>query len=424
MIRKARWAIATACIALSVTGCSFGGLNSLPLPGAAGRGADATTYHVEMANVSTLESNSPVLLGDVVVGSVGAMKVRDWHAEVEISVRPDVTIPANAVAKIGQTSLLGSMHLALNPPAGEAPRGRLAPGATLGLRKSSTYPSTEQTLSALSVVINGGGVGQLGDIVKELNVAFDGRQSQIRDLVTRVNDFVGVLAAQRESINAAIVSLDRFAASFAGQRDVITRALNRIPPALDVLIAERPRLTTALDKLGTFSTTATGLVNDTQVDLVRNLRNLEPTLRSLADVGPKLDLALGSVPTFPYTQSFIDRGIRGDYMNQFIVFDLTVPRLKRTLFLGTRWGEEGAKLVPAPGDPWYATYTYDPLHAPFSPPPAGVAMPPVIGAPVVQTGSGFSDPAQDAQVDGTPHLPGAGVPGPLPGAPNADSGGN
>ena len=41
-------------------------------------------------------------------------------------------------------------------------------------------------------------------------------------------------------------------------------------------------------------------------------------------------------------------------MNLFAVIDLTVPRLKRTLFLGTRWGEEGAKLVPAPGDPWYA----------------------------------------------------------------------
>ncbi|MGI9125438.1 MAG: MCE family protein, partial [Mycobacterium sp.] len=37
-------------------------------------------------------------------------------------------------------------------------------------------------------------------------------------------------------------------------------------------------------------------------------------------------------------------------------------------------GQEGAKLVPAPGDPWYATYTYDPLNAPFStPPPAAVA---------------------------------------------------
>jgi hypothetical protein len=89
------------------------------------------------------------------------------------------------------------MHLALNPPLGQSPSGRLSPGATLGLNKSSTYPSTEQTLSALSVVINGGGVGQLGDIVRELNNAFNGREPQIRDLLTQLNDFIGVLAGGR-----------------------------------------------------------------------------------------------------------------------------------------------------------------------------------------------------------------------------------
>jgi ABC-type transporter Mla subunit MlaD len=118
---------------------------------------------------------------------------------------------------------------------------------------------------------------------------------------------------------------------------------------------------------------ATGVVNDTRDDLVRNLRNLEPTLRSLADVGPELDKALAYFTAMPYGQATIDRAIRGDYLNQYIIFDFTVPRLKKSLFLGTRWGQEGAKLVPAPGDPWYATYTYDPLNAPFSAPPAAVA---------------------------------------------------
>ncbi|MFY9336866.1 MAG: MCE family protein [Mycobacterium sp.] len=373
--RSGRAALAAGCVAIAVTlsGCGFGGLNSLPLPGAVGRGPDATKYHVELANVSTLEPNSPVLVGDVVVGSVNRMTVRDWHADVEISVKPEVTIPANAVATVGQTSLLGSMHLALNPPLGQSPSGRLTPGSTLGLNKSSTYPSTEQTLSALSVVINGGGVGQIGDIVAELNAALGGREPQIRDLLTRLNDFIGVLADQRDSINATVVSLNRVAGTFADQRDVLTRALDRIPPALDVLVAERPRLTAALDKLGSFSTLAGEVVNDTQADLVRNLRNLEPTLRSLADVGPELDQALSYFTAFPYGQSTIDRAIRGDYLNQYIIFDFTVPRLKKTLFLGTRWGQEGAKLVPAPGDPWYATYTYDPLNAPFSAPPAAVA---------------------------------------------------
>src|SRR2546423_11369452 len=142
----------------------FRGCNSLPLPGTVGHGPDAATYHVEIANVGTLESNSPVMIGEVVVGAVGRMKVRGWHADVEISVKPDVVVPANAVATVGQTSLLGSMHLALNPPLGEKPSGRLQPGATIGLNRSSTYPTTEQTLSSLSVIANGGGLGQIGDI--------------------------------------------------------------------------------------------------------------------------------------------------------------------------------------------------------------------------------------------------------------------
>lgn len=413
-----------AAVAVSATGCAFGGLNSLPLPGAVGRGAESTTYHVELANVSTLEPNSPVLLGDVVVGSVGSMRVRDWHADVDISVKPDVVIPANAVATVGQTSLLGSMHLALNPPLGQAASGRLTPGATLPLNKTSTYPSTEQTLSALSVVINGGGVGQLGDIVRELGAAFDGRETKIRDLLTQLNDFIGTLATQRDSINATVASLNRLAGTFAGQRDVLTRALDRIPPALDVLVAERPKLTTALQKLGEFGALANGLVTDTQADLVRNLRNLEPTLRALADVGPDLDKALAYFTAFPYGQSTIDRAIRGDYLNQYIIFDFTVPRLKKTLMLGTSWGQEGAKLVPAPGDPWYATYTYDPLNAPFSPPPAAVAdvmdeQDPMADAAPVN--------AQTQPAPGPPALPPAPVPAPVPPELNLapmDGGGN
>ncbi|MGE2722132.1 MCE family protein [Mycolicibacterium celeriflavum] len=384
-----RLVVMACCAALAVTGCTFEGVNSLPLPGTVGRGEDAAVYHVQVANVGSLEPNSPVMLGDVVVGSIGRMKVTNWHADIEVSVRPDVVIPANAVATVGQTSLLGSMHLALDPPLGQAPSGALEPGSTIGLDRSSTYPSTEQTLSSLSVVVNGGGLGQMGDIVREFNAALSGREDQIRDLLVRLNDFIGMLDAQRDDINASITAMDRMSSSFAAERDVITAGLQRIPPALDVLIKERPRITEALERLGRFSDTATGLINDTKDDIVRNLANLEPTLRALADVGPNLGTVLAYAPTFPYTQSFIDRAIRGDYMNQFIIFDFTIPRLKRGLFLGTRWGQEGAPMVPAPGDPWYLTYTLDPLNAPITPAPTEVAEPP----PLVEGVDGSDDSA-------------------------------
>lgn len=373
---------AGCCTALTVTGCAFNGLNSLPLPGTVGRGSDAVVYHVELTNVATLEPNSPVMIGDVIVGSVSRMTVRDWRADVEVSVPPEVAVPGNAVATVGQTSLLGSMHVALDPPPGQAPTGRLSPGGTLALNRSSTYPSTEQTLSSLSVLVNGGGLGKIGNLVSEFNAALSGREGEIRDLLTRLNDIVGMLADQRDNINASINALNRLAGTLSGQREVITRALERIPPALDVLIKQRPRITTALQKFGRFSDVATTLVTDIQDDLVTNLRNLEPTVRALADVGPNLGALLAFVPTYPYPQNFIDRGIRGDYLNEFITFDFTIPRLKRGLFLGTRWGQEGAPLVPAPGDPWYANYTKDPLNVPLTPPPATVAtMPPLIESP-------------------------------------------
>ncbi|WP_326548910.1 MCE family protein [Mycolicibacterium sp. ND9-15] len=356
-------------VLLTVTGCSFQGVNSLPLPGAVGRGADANVYHVELANIGTLESNSPVMIDDVVVGSVGRMTLHGWHIDLELSVKPEVVVPGNAVATVGQTSLLGSMHVALDPPPGAAPSGRLSPGATIALDKTSTYPSTEQTLSSLAAVVNGGGLGQIGDIIANFNTALSGRQGAVRDLITRLDTFVGTLYQQRDNIIATIVELNRFSQRLGDEQQVLTRALNKIPPALDVLLQERPRFTTALERLGQFSDTVSGLINDTQADLVKNLQNLEPTLRALADVGPEIDTALAWLPTFPLTQNLIDRGVRGDYVNLWVTVDWTNARLKRGLLLGTRLGQDRASLIPAPGDPGYdAYYTKFPLGVGTSPP--------------------------------------------------------
>src|SRR5262249_9421815 len=219
------------------------------------------------------------------------MTVHGCHANCHSSVPPSAWTPANAVASVGQTSLLGSMHLQLNTPLGQPPSGRLQPGATIPLNRSSTYPSTEQTLSSLSVVLNAGGLGQIGDIIHNFNTALSGNEGPAGVLPTRLDRFVGTLDQQRDNLVASIQALNRLSSTFAAQRDVITQALYKIPPALDVLIKERPRITAALNKLGTFSDTATRLVNDAGSDLVKNLQNLGPALGALADIGPDLDAA-------------------------------------------------------------------------------------------------------------------------------------
>lgn len=355
--------LAAAVVAATVSGCAWDGVNSLPLPGTLGRGEGSYTFTVEMADVGTLESNSPVMIDDVVVGSVGRMTVHGWHADIEVSVEKDVAVPANAVATVGQTSLLGSSHLALNPPVGSPPEGRLAPGATIGLDRSATYPSTERTLAAAAVVLNRGGLGQIGDIVTNLNDALGGREDAARDLLIRLDTFVGTLDTQRADIVETIDGLERLAGTVSGQRDVVADVLDRLPAALETLLQERPAFTTALDRLRTFSDTATVAVTDTRQDLVTNLEHLEPTLRALADVGADLDKALAYATVYPYGQSVIDRAVRGDYLNLFATVDLTVPRLQRELLLGTPWGDPNAVVQAAVGDPGYAQPTRDPLGA-------------------------------------------------------------
>jgi len=355
--------LAAAVVAATVSGCTWDGVNSLPLPGTPGRGEGSYTFTVEMADVGTLESNSPVMIDDVVVGSVGRMTVHGWHADIEVSVEKDVAVPANAVATVGQTSLLGSSHLALNPPAGSPPEGRLAPGATIGLDRSATYPSTERTLAAAAVVLNRGGLGQIGDIVTNLNDALGGREDAARDLLIRLDTFVGTLDTQRADIVETIDGLERLAGTVSGQRDVVADVLDRLPAALETLLQERPAFTTALDRLRTFSDTATVVVTDTRQDLVTNLEHLEPTLRALADIGADLDKALAYATVYPYGQSVIDRAVRGDYLNLFATVDLTVPRLQRELLLGTPWGDPNAVVQAAVGDPGYAQPTRDPLGA-------------------------------------------------------------
>ena len=52
------------------------------------------------------------------------------------------------------------MHIELAPPTDEAPEGKLHDGSLIPLSSAGTYPTTEQTLAAMSLLLNGGGLGQ------------------------------------------------------------------------------------------------------------------------------------------------------------------------------------------------------------------------------------------------------------------------
>lgn len=374
---RVRTAAALGCSAVLLTsGCAWHGLNSLSLPGAVGRGAGNILLHVEMANIGSLESNSPVMIDDVVVGSIGTIMVDNWHANLEVWVRNGVVVPENAVATVGQTSLLGSSHLQLRTPSGVAPRGQMHSGATIPMDKTWTYPSTEQTLSSLSVVLNSGGLGQIDEVIKEVSAALGGRGNDIHDLVNHLNDFVGTLNDQTQDVTDIMAGLKTLATQVNDQSAVVESTLHKLPAALNVLITERSNITTALDRLRAFSDTTTAVVNDAKTDLIKDLQNLQPAIQGLADAGPTIGKGLQEATVFPFAQWVVDDAIKGDYANLYTTIDLTTSRIRTDLLSGTRWGRytQGVPdLIGNPPPPWQ--HTPDPLAAPVAQPAAVPGQP-------------------------------------------------
>ncbi len=114
------------------------GLNSLPLPGVEGAGPGSFTIEAQMPDVDNIEPNSRVRVGDVNVGHVRRIERQGWHALVTMELNGDVELPANATAKLGQTSLLGSLHIELAPPTDVPPEGKLDDGSLIPLASSGS----------------------------------------------------------------------------------------------------------------------------------------------------------------------------------------------------------------------------------------------------------------------------------------------
>ncbi len=324
-----------AATALSVAGCQWRGVNSLPLPGTEGRGDGAYAVHIQLPDVATIDRNSRVRIGDVTVGRVSDLALQGEHALVTVMVNGDVELPANAVAKIGQTSLLGSPHVELSAPVSEPAHGRLEAGATIPLAHAGAYPTTEQTLSSLAVVLGGGGLDRIREINVELNSALSGREDAVRDLLAHLDELLTSMDGHRAEITRAIDGLDRLAVEVAAESDVLAESITVLRPALGVLAEQRHELTSALESLGQLGDAATRVIDSTQADLVANLRDLAPVLAALANSGPSLTDSTGYMFTFPFPLDTYANAVRGDYANGEVTLDLRLPTLDDALLLGT-----------------------------------------------------------------------------------------
>jgi phospholipid/cholesterol/gamma-HCH transport system substrate-binding protein len=324
---SARRLVAALLATVTLSGC--GSIYDLPLPGAVAKGDHTFTVSVQFADALDLVPYSAVKVNDATVGHVKRVGLQDRHAVVVCQLLDSVKLPANAVARVSQTSLLGEKFVEIHAPTTEPAQGRLKNGDVIALASTDTDATVEEVLGALSLLLSGGGLAQLNTIAKELSTALDGHETTARDLLKQLDTFVGGLDAQRLDIVQAIERIDGLAATVRDQEVTLTRAVDTLPGALRILAEDRDQLTALLVSLDRLGDVATRVVNGSRKDLVANLKALQPTLTKLAEVGNVIPKSLEAIITYP-TADGVEKGYFGDYGNLALTVDISASSLRNT----------------------------------------------------------------------------------------------
>ena len=332
MTRPLRWLLATALGASLLTGCDFDGAYDLPLPGSPVDADDAFEVTAEFEDVLNVVPRSPVMVDDVVVGEVTEVERNGWHAEVVLRIRDDVVLPDNTIADIQQVSLLGEKYVSLEEPTEQEPTGRLEEGDDIPLSVTGRNPEVEEVLGALSFLLSGGGVAQLGTITREANLVMSGREDRLKALLGSLEGVVGTLDDQKADIINALESMNNLAATLNAEKKTIGDALDAVGPAIDVLADQHDELIDMLGALEELGRVGTRVINASKEDVLKMLEHLYPVLSGLHQAGHQLGPGLNLLISFPFPKAANDI-VEGDFADTTMTLDLDLANLLRGIGL-------------------------------------------------------------------------------------------
>jgi phospholipid/cholesterol/gamma-HCH transport system substrate-binding protein len=316
---RAAWALLLLVLAC---GCSTT-LADVPLPGTGVQG-DTVRIQTDFDEALNLATGATVKVNGVDSGRVEKVEARDFHARATLVVQTSAQLREGATVRLRYTTPLGELFVDVtNPPTGKV----LASGALLTTKDTTTAPTVEDALSQASLLVNGGGLGQLETVTKELNAALGGREDTFRDLLLQTSEFLTQANGTTADVDRALRGLSDVSAELQRRQDVIDAALRDIRPAARVLRQDTPDLTALLREVERFARSADHLVGRTRNQLLSTIREVEPVL---AEIARNKDRYAESLDALVQLSHSLDSVVPGDYLSTALdlhIDGVTLPSL-------------------------------------------------------------------------------------------------
>jgi len=321
MFRAVSAAVLTVTMTGTVTGCGLSAQN-VPLPG---KSVPGGSYRVaaRFSDALNLTEGAPVKLHGATVGQVQGVSVEDYTAKVDMSVVTSARLHAGASARLRGTTPLGELYVDLQ----DGTSGMELPdGATLS--EGTVAPTIEDTMATTSVFLNGGGITELGTILRESNQALGGHEGQARDLIQKLDSTTAELQASTDNLEQTLTSLASLSTSLEHRRSTIRAALRDVGPTARAMRIQVEDLSKLLRHIEKFGVTTSGVINEVNDDLVSSLRQMGPIFDQMNALEGDLTPAIQRLVEF---SKLLDKAVPTRYLNTDLHIHLTeLPSLPTT----------------------------------------------------------------------------------------------
>ena len=193
----------------------------------------------------------------VAVGTVDAVEIDDDHVRVEMTIDPDVPLPADVQATIEPLTLIGERNVVLYPPWDEAMAAageeRARPGAVIPRQRTSTPAEPDEALQAFDELARSLEPETVADLVTGADEALRGLGDELGLAIDQTSGITTTLAEVDEQLLDAADSLHVLAGSLLEREEQLGALIRTFSSTTDVLASERAGIERFLSSIVTLT---------------------------------------------------------------------------------------------------------------------------------------------------------------------------
>lgn len=263
----------------------------------------------KFAQVGDLVENANVQSSDVKIGTIKKIELDGWEAQVTMCLNPGEKIPADVVAVVRTTSLLGEKFVDLQAQSEGEPY--LEDGAILTSDQTSKATELEEVFAKLAGVLGTGNLEQINRFTSAQAKILRDHADEFRSVLVDLRDFTNLLAGRKSEIAGAVDHLDSVASTLIDQTPVLQRFLRSFADSSGVLADNKNGLRTLLFSLDRFTKISVQLLEQTGDGLNEQFSDLRPVLDTLVANSANLRATIQTLASFA---RYWPETMPGDYL--------------------------------------------------------------------------------------------------------------